>query len=100
MRRALIAVLLAASGIALAGCQTSDNTLQPVSATAVPKTETFSGTVPAGGLDFRNFVVEISGNAAITLTSLTNSTSNTVIGELGVGTPSTTTCALLTGAVA
>jgi hypothetical protein len=92
-------IALIAGGCALAGCQQSDSTLQPIAATAVPMTETFSGTVAVGQSDSRNFVVQVSGAATFTLTSLANAQSSTIAAELSVGQPTTTTCSALTGGV-
>ena len=98
MRRALLLIATLACPLIAAGCQTSDNTLPNVTATPVPMPETFTGTVAKGGLDFKNFTVMVSGNISVTLTTI--SPNPAVAVELGVGTPSTTTCALLSGGVA
>ena len=96
MRGLVVAASLVCALAAIA-CQNSSNDLPGIPATAVPMTETFTGSVAVGGLDFKNFTVVISGNVSVTLTAIGPNPATTV--ELGVGTPSTTNCALVSGGV-
>jgi hypothetical protein len=54
-----------------------------------------SGTVPIGGTDSHNFTTVASGTLSVTLTAA--GPPATIFMGLGVGTPSGSTCTLLTG---
>lgn len=59
-------------------------------------TETFTGTVPAGGIDFHNFTLAQPGEVDVTLTAA--GPPSTIFVGLGLGAPSGTSCALYSGA--
>jgi hypothetical protein len=75
-------------------CTSSDpgSTVAPPSATTT--TETFSGTVqPNFGVDFHTFTVAQSGTVSVTLTAA--GPPATIFMGVGIGTPSATTCAVI-----
>jgi len=57
--------------------------------------ETFTGTVPVGGLSFSQFTMGQTGSVMITMTAA--GPPATIQMGLGVGQPSTSTCALIPG---
>ena len=59
--------------------------------------ETFSGAIGRGGSSFYSFPVLQAGSVSLTLTSLTNAASTTLVG-LGLGTPAAGGCTLNTSA--
>jgi hypothetical protein len=85
-----MAVALAAPLVTCGG----NTTTTPTNPTIV--TETFNGTLIAGGANQFPFTVTTSGNLAATLTSLTPQSTITV--GFGIGQPSSGSCLLLTGA--
>jgi hypothetical protein len=96
--RATGTVLLAlvAASLLLSSCGSgSSPTTAPTPAPEI-KTETFSGSIAQGGSALHAFTVVAQGTITATLTSL--SPQSTVTMGFGIGTPSGTTCALITGA--
>lgn len=67
---------------------TTPTTTQPM--------ETFSGTVAVGGSSAHNFSVSTAGTVTVTLTAA--SPPDSVVMGVGIGAPSGSSCALLTGA--
>jgi hypothetical protein len=92
--RGLVVAALLVCALATVACQNSSNDLPGIPVTPVPMTETFTGTVAVGGLDFKPFTVTISGTVSATLTAVGPNPLAIVV--LGIGTPSATTCALVT----
>ncbi len=78
-----------AAALALAACGGSANTTNPNAPTT---TETFIGTLAAGGVDAHTFNVAQSGALTVTLTTL--SPQSTITVGLGLGQPSGTACSL------
>lgn len=78
----------------LASCGGSGSTSPTTTPTTV--TDTFNGTLAAGGTIFFPFTITTSGTITATLTSLTPQTTITV--GFGLGQPSSGTCALMSGA--
>jgi hypothetical protein len=76
-------------------CGDSNSTPDFVQPTPTVVTESFNGTVDIGGTDFHNFTVTTAGAVNVTLTAA--GPPATIYMGLGVGTPSATACALLTG---
>jgi hypothetical protein len=64
--------------------------------TTTQTTETFSGTVPVKGSDAHNFSISAAGTVTATLTVA--SPPDSVVMGVGIGTPTGSSCALLTGA--
>jgi hypothetical protein len=94
MRR-FIPVAFALMLIAVA-CDNSGSDSSSTTSPSVPiTTETFTGTVPVGGSDFKSFTVAQSGTVNVTLSAA--GPPPTITMGLGVGTPSSTACALLSG---
>jgi hypothetical protein len=88
----VLGIAAAVIGLALtAACGGSTTT--PTTPTAPTTTETFTGTVAAGGLAFDNFNVAQSGTLTATLVSL--SPQATITMGFGIGQPSTTGCTLI-----
>jgi hypothetical protein len=94
-RAAATAPFLVLASLALTSCGGGTPTS---SATPTPevKTETFSGTVAQGGAGVHPFTVAVQSAITATLTSLSPQTTITV--GFGIGTPSGTTCTLVSGA--
>ena len=90
----LMAILLAGSA-----CSSGGNTMTSPTTTATTTTpattETFTGTVPVGGLDIHTFTAA-AGVLTVTLTSA--EPPPTIFMGLGLGVPSDTTCTFFTGA--
>ncbi len=98
MRRfILVALALVVTEVA---CDNGSSSSIPsaTSPTVTLTTETFTGTVEAGigNSDFHNFTVAQSGAVTVTLSAA--GPPPTITMGLGVGTPSSSTCALLSGA--
>jgi len=85
--------LLVALTAAACGDKSSVSTTTP---TTTQTTETFSGTVAVKGSNAHNFSVSAPGAVIVTLTVA--SPPATVVMGVGIGTPTGSTCALLTGA--
>jgi len=81
--------------LAGAACSDSNSTPDFVQPTPTLVTESFNGSVAVGGTDFHNFTVTTAGAVNVTLTAA--GPPPTIFMGLGVGTPSASTCALLTG---
>jgi hypothetical protein len=79
-----------------AGCGGSSSTPSVLAPTGTLVTDTFSGTVQPGGLDFNSFTVTTGGTVNVTL--VTAGPPPTITMGLGIGTPGAGTCALLSGA--
>ena len=98
--RAYVAVALVAGQFALAGCGSSSPVVDPSTVvTPTVTTETLSGTFSCClNSDFRTVTVAQSGNIDFALSALSvNGTPSTISMSLGIGLPSGTSCALLTG---
>ena len=80
------------NGNSTAVASTTTTTTAP---TATLITESFTGTVAVSGTDFHNFTVATTGAINVTLTAA--GPPSTIFMGIGVGTPSATACALLTG---
>src|SRR5882724_701169 len=79
--------------LATAACNNGSSTT--TTASTLPTTETFSGTVGVGSSDFHSFTVAQSGTVNVTLN--TAGPPSTIFMGLGLGTPSSSTCALISG---
>jgi len=86
------ALIVAVTAAACTGTS-SPSTTTP---TTTQATETFSGTVPVKGSDAHNFSVAAAGTVTVTLTVA--SPPDSVVMGVGIGTPTGSSCALLTGA--
>jgi hypothetical protein len=87
----LLALLLT-----LTACNNGSSSTQTISpTTATLTTETFTGTVDVASVDFHNFTAAQAGTVNVTLTAA--GPPATIFMGLGVGTPSGSTCALLSG---
>jgi hypothetical protein len=92
MKQALSALLVCVlAGVACGGGDSTVNFVQP---TPTLVTENFSGTVAIGGSDTHSFNVASSGQVNVTLTAA--GPPPTIFMGIGVGTPSGTTCTILT----
>jgi hypothetical protein len=90
------AVALAASVALAAACGGSSNATTVTAPTGTLVTDSFSGTVPMGGVGpIHQFTVTVGGTISVTL--LTAGPPPTITMGLAIGTPSGTTCALLSG---
>ena len=88
--------LLAAATVVNACSGSGSNSSSALAPSGTLVTDTFSGTVQPGGLDFHTFTVTTGGTVSITL--LTAGPPATITMGLAIGTPSSTgTCALLSG---
>ena len=97
MKTVLGLIVLLSATSACSGSDSSGTSTLPTSTTLV--TESFSGTVAVGASDFHTFSVSTGGAINVTLTAA--SPPPTIYMGIGVGTPSASTCALLTnGSVA
>jgi hypothetical protein len=83
--------------LATVACDNGSSTIAATSPSALT-TETFSGTVNVGSSDFRTFRATQSGTVSVTLNAAGPPT--TIFMGVGFGTPSSSTCALLSGATA
>jgi len=89
-RAGLVALLSAAA--ASAGCARDPDLTAPVT-TGPVVIESFVGTVPVGGSAFYSFTVTQTGVVTLTLLSLTvDGAASDLTVNVGVGTPSGTTC--------
>jgi hypothetical protein len=79
-----------------AGCNGNSSSSAPTPTTPTQTTETFSGTVALKGSAAHNFNVSASGTVTVTLTAA--SPPDSVVMGVGIGTPTGSSCALLTGA--
>jgi hypothetical protein len=77
--------------VGLAACGGSSST--PTTPAAPTSTETFTGTVSAGGVSFNSFTVAQTGTLTATLVSL--SPQATITMGFGIGQPATTGCSLI-----
>ena len=82
--------------LAAAACTGSTDSTATTTPTTTQSTETFNGTVPVKGRTAHNFSVAAAGTVTVTLTAA--SPPDAVVMGLGIGTPTGTSCALLTGA--
>jgi hypothetical protein len=80
--------------LATAACDNSSSTATTTSPSA-PTTETFSGTVNVAAGDFHNFTVAQNGTVSVTLNAA--APPSTIFMGVGIGTPSSSTCALISG---
>jgi len=81
-----------AAALAFAACGGSSTTTA-TSPTAPTTTDTFTGTLGAGGVDLHNFTVSQAGTITVTLASV--APQGTITVGLGLGQPSGTACSLI-----
>jgi hypothetical protein len=94
MKPFLLALL--AFALTMAACSSSDPASTVTSPSATTTTETFTGTVqPNFGVDFHAFTVAQAGSVNVTLTAA--GPPATIFMGVGIGTPSATTCATISG---
>jgi hypothetical protein len=93
----LVLAAVGALGMA-AGCGGASTSNSVVAPTGTLVTDTLSGTVQPGGVDFQPFTVTTGGTVNVTLVSA--GPPPTITMGLGIGTPGAGTCALLSGATA
>src|SRR5262245_3554531 len=94
----LFGVLVALTAITGSACTSSDHLTAPTitSTTTTPAApETFSGTIPVGGLAIHTFNVLAAGPVTVTLNSA--GPPPTIQLGLGIGTPTGTTCTFFSG---
>jgi hypothetical protein len=90
-----VALALVAATAACGGGSSDNSAITAPTGTLV--TDTFTGTVPMGGLDFQNFTVTTGGTINATLVAA--GPPPTITMGFAIGTPSTTgVCSLLSGA--
>src|SRR5438309_670646 len=88
--------ILAALALTVAACSGSNSTPTLTTPAAPTITETFPGTVqPSFGVDFHTFTVAQAGTLSVTLTAA--GPPSTIYMGVGVGTPSSSTCAVISG---
>lgn len=89
--------VLVALALTVSACSGSNSTSTSLTTPAAATiTETFTGTVQSGfGVDFHNFTVAQSGALSVTLTAA--GPPATILMGIGLGTPSASTCAVITG---
>jgi hypothetical protein len=92
----LVLAMAGALGMATACGGSSSNTSSVLAPTGTLVTDTFSGTVQPGGVDFNPFTITTGGTVNVTLVSA--GPPPTITMGLGIGTPSAGTCVLLSGA--
>jgi hypothetical protein len=85
------------AALLVGGCGSGATTTSPSSASTTPAaaaiSETFSGTLPVGGSRFYSFSISVYGTVNATLASIGGSgIPPTAEVNLGIGTPSGTTC--------
>ncbi len=91
-----LAFVAAMSATAACGGASGDNS-NITAPTGTLVTDTFTGTVPVGGLDFHNFTVTTGGTVNATLVAA--APPSTITMGFAIGTPGTTgVCSLLSGA--
>lgn len=89
-------LILLTLALTTAGCSGSNSTPSVTTPAATTTTETFTGTVqPNFGVDFHSFTVAQTGTVSVTLTAA--GPPATIFMGLGIGTPSTSTCAVISG---
>lgn len=86
--------ILLTLALTMAACSGSDSTATLTTPAATTTTETFTGTVPVGGVSFSPFTVAQAGTVSVTLTAA--GPPATIFMGLGIGTPSASTCAVIT----
>jgi hypothetical protein len=90
-----LALALVAATAACGGASGDSSSITTPTGTLV--TDTFTGTVPIGGLDFHNFTVTTGGTVNATLVAA--APPSTITMGFAIGTPGTTgVCSLLSGA--
>jgi hypothetical protein len=90
-----LALALVAATAACGGASGDNSSITTPTGNLV--TETFTGTVPVGGLDFHNFTVTTGGTVNATLVAA--GPPSTITMGFAIGTPGTTgVCSLLSGA--
>jgi hypothetical protein len=90
-----LALALVAATAACGGSSSDNSNITAPTGTLV--TDTFTGTVPVGGLDFHNFTVTAGGTVNATLVAA--GPPSTITMGFAIGTPGTTgVCSLLSGA--
>ncbi len=90
--------MVAAAAVMAAACGGSSNATSVLAPTGTLVTDTFSGTVQPGGMDFNPFTITTGGTVNVTL--LSAGPPPTITMGLAIGTPSGTgTCALLPGGI-
>ena len=87
-----LALVLMAVAASCGGSDTSSNIVAPAGTVV---TDTFTGTVPMGGVSWNPFTVTVGGTVNITLVSASPPSTITMV--LGIGTPSGSTCVLISG---
>ena len=80
--------------LATFACNNDSSTATTTSPSAA-MTETFSGTVGVAAGDFHNFTVAQGGTVSVTLNAA--APPPTIFMGVGIGTPSSSTCALISG---
>jgi len=89
-------LILLTLALTTAACSGSDSTPSVTTPAATTTTETFTGTVqPNFGVDFHSFTVAQTGTVSVTLTAA--GPPATIFMGLGIGTPSSSTCAVISG---
>jgi hypothetical protein len=77
------------------GACSNDSSTPATTAPSPTMTETFNGTVGVAAGNFHNFTVAQDGTVSVTLTAATPPP--TIFMGVGIGTPSSSTCALISG---
>jgi hypothetical protein len=96
LRRAAALALMAAAMSWLPACSSGGDTTTVTAPSTSPTTEMFTGTVPVGGSDSHTFAIALSnGQVNVILTQA--GPPSTIYEGLGIGTPSGSTCSVLTG---
>ena len=95
MKRSQSLYVLLALAMSVSACSNGSTSGTTVTPAAPTVTETFPGTVSYLGTDFHPFTVGQGGTVNVTLTAA--GPPPTIWMGLGIGTPSTTTCALIQG---
>jgi hypothetical protein len=87
--------IVTALALIVAACSGSNSTPTLTAPAPATTTETFTGTVPVGGVDFKPFTVAQAGTLSVTLTAA--GPPSTIFMGVGIGTPSSSTCAVISG---
>ena len=94
----ITSALVAALGIAAAGCSSTAAPSSTTTTTIVStQAEAFTGSLDRQGSSFYSFNVTTAGNVGVTLASLTTGTPGPAVGTvmgIGIGVPSGTDCAV------